>query len=385
MRLLFISFVIFNHTVNAFTSAMDANSLAYYALRNMRLVTHFTKMGFMFMSGLVLAMNYYENRNWPRFLKKRFNGSIWTYFIWTFILFALPLTLGIASLSGNFFIEYLGHLLHGDLHYLYYLLVTMQLYLIFPGIVWLFHRWPNDHKKILILSFIFQIGMTVIIKYKIWTMDTSQWPYWFHVYSINVITYQFYFVFGTYASQHYEALYGFVRQHIRAIATLFGGLALGTFSYYHLFNQEFLDLGATHARSSNQPYMVLFGTVGILFVFWIGKRYAAWRERGMPPLIERMFTNGAKISFGMYLDQIIGLLLLQWLLSLTPLSNWALLALLPIGWLFVVGFSFAIAWFFYKVPPLGFMIGRPQIRLAELKNWLTNVNRKKIANSDNEQ
>jgi peptidoglycan/LPS O-acetylase OafA/YrhL len=368
--------------VNAFTSAMDPASTAYYGLRTFRLITHFTKLGFMFMSGLVLAMNYYDNHNWPKFLKKRFNGTIWTYLIWTFILFALPLGLGISNFSGNFFLEYLGHLLHGDLHYMYYLLVTMQLYLIFPGIVWLFHRFSNGHKQILAISFVLQLLMVTVIKYKIWNLDTSNWLYWFHVYSINVITYQFFFIFGTFASQHYNELYHFIKQHIRKIVSAFGILAIGCFVYYRVLNEAILGLGSSHARSSNQPYMVLYGTAAILVVFWIGKRYAAWRERGMPAIVEKLFTNGAKISFGIYLDQIIGLLVLQWLLSLTNLSDWMLLALLPVGWLFVICVSYAIAWFFYKVPPLGFMIGRPQIHFSDIRIWITNLSQKKVSDSD---
>lgn len=382
MRILFISGVLLNHTVNVFTDAMNSDSSAYYGLISVRMMVHFSRMGFMFMSGLVLTMHYYDNHNWLGFLKKRFNGSIWTYFIWTFIIFTLPMIVGMSSVSNNLLAKYVEHLLQGDLYYMYYLLVTLQLYLVFPIIVWLFHCWPNAHNRILVISFVFQLALTTLIKYKLWYVDTSSWPYWFHAYSINVIAYQFFFIFGAYTSQHYEAINTFIHEHIRTITIIFIILSLGTIAYYRILNQNILGLSSDHAHSANQPYMMVFDTVAIPLVFWIGKQYAAWRKRGMPQILERLISTGAKISFGIYLDQIVGLLLLEWLLKLANLSDWMLLILLPVGWLFVIMVSFIIAWFFYKVPPLGFMIGRPQVHFKDIKKWFTNFHHTTVTDSD---
>lgn len=73
------------------------------------------------------------------------------------------------------------------------------------------------------------------------------------------------------------------------------------------------------------------------------------------------------MSFGIYLDQTIGLTLLSYLLKFTHFPDWAYVALIPVGYALVLGMSFGIAWFCYKVAPFGILIGRPQIHLFKKK------------------
>lgn len=59
----------------------STTALPYYTVESIRLIFHFTRMGFLFMSGLVLMLNYYHRNDWGTFMKKRYNGSIWPYLI----------------------------------------------------------------------------------------------------------------------------------------------------------------------------------------------------------------------------------------------------------------------------------------------------------------
>ncbi|WP_225363094.1 hypothetical protein [Secundilactobacillus paracollinoides] len=98
----------------------------------------------------------------------------------------------------------------------------------------------------------------------------------------------------------------------------------------------------------------------ITVIFFVGKQYAAWREHGMPGWLDRLIQRFAKVSFGMYLNQIIGLTLLKIGLSHLAVSDLTLMFLIPVGYLFVLGYSFTLAWLCYKVWPLGIFVGRPQ-------------------------
>ncbi|WP_243681028.1 acyltransferase family protein [Lacticaseibacillus manihotivorans] len=94
MRAFFICGVLWNHTINQFTSLMAHHwHTPYYALRSIRMVGHFSRMGFMFMTGLVLMMIYYEKHDWPKFLKKRYNGVLWPYLMWNTLLLGLMIAL----------------------------------------------------------------------------------------------------------------------------------------------------------------------------------------------------------------------------------------------------------------------------------------------------
>ncbi|MFC6169782.1 acyltransferase [Loigolactobacillus jiayinensis] len=371
MRIFFIFGVLLNHTTTTFAQQMVATSgWPHVLLNSTHLMIHFTRMGFMFMTGLVLTLNYYRRDNWPSFFKKRFAGSGWPYLLWNLVLMTFAVIVGIGGFSwSNFGSTYLDAILHGDQFYMYYILVTLQLYLLFPLIVKLFKRLPKAHNRILLISFLLQLGLMVAIKYGLPHVDHSNWLWWFRSYGVNVFTYQFYFIFGAYTSLHYQAVNDFIQQHIKPIAAVTLTLGVGTVVYY-AWNRNWLGLSHTAAVSPHQPYMLIYDTLMIIFVFWIGKCYSYWRQHGVWTWFEKFVRNGAKVSFGIYLDQTIGLTLLSGLLSLISVPDWALLLLIPVGYIFVVAVSFGIAWFCYRIPPFGIMIGRPQVHLFKKKGMV---------------
>lgn len=362
MRLLFICGVLLNHTINEFTGSMaSSTALPYYTVESIRLIFHFTRMGFLFMSGLVLMLNYYHRNDWGTFMKKRYKGSIWPYLIWNFIFLSITTLMGSSGFNlHDFSMSYLSYVIHGNQSYMYFMLIIMQLYLLFPGIVWLFRKLEGHHNQILAVSFFVQLAMMFFIKFYMRNVDTSTWLYWFKSYSINVFVYQFYFIAGAYTSLYHENVYAFVKRHIRPIAIVTATLSLGTIVYFRIWNEKILGLSEGLSDTPHHPYMFLYDTCMIVVIFYVGKRYAAWRQKGMPGWLDRMIQRFAKVSFGMYLNQIVGLTLLKIGLSHLAVSDLTLMLLIPVGYLFVLGYSFTLAWFCYKIWPLGIFVGRPQ-------------------------
>lgn len=76
MRNIFIFGVLLNHTTSAFARHMTNGSWSQLLLQATHLMLHFTRMGFMFMTGLVLFLNYYQrdHQNWWQFWKKRYTS-----------------------------------------------------------------------------------------------------------------------------------------------------------------------------------------------------------------------------------------------------------------------------------------------------------------------
>lgn len=368
MRIMFIFGVLLNHTTTAFAQSMtDSKGWAHMLLLSTHLTIHFTRMGFMFMTGLVLTLNYYKKDDWPNFFKKRFAGSGWPYLLWNFILMVFALIVGLPGFTlNNFGSTYYSAIIHGDQFYMYYILVTLQLYLLFPFLVWLFKKFTGHHGWILGISFAIQMLLMFAIKYGLPHIDDSNWIWWLRAYGVNVFTYQFYFIFGAFTSLHYQAMVAFIKKHAKAIGTVTLALGLGTVAYY-FWNRNVLGLTHASAVSPHQPYMLLYDTMMIIFVFGVGKIYDRWRKRHVGSWFDRFVKNGAKVSFGIYLDQTIGLTLLSYLLKFTHFPDWAYVALIPVGYALVLGMSFGIAWFCYKVAPFGILIGRPQIHLFKKK------------------
>ncbi|WP_056991425.1 acyltransferase family protein [Liquorilactobacillus mali] len=359
MRIFFTLGVLFNHTVNQFTSAMTDGD-AYYTVRSVRVMFHYTRMGFIFISGVVLTLTYFKKNDWSKFLKKRFGGSIWPYLSWNALLMILMILVGNPNYSLNSFgSRYFTIVMHGSSFYLYYMLLVMQLYLLFPVIVYIFQRFTNFHSLILSISFIIQLLTDFWVKFGMSQTDTSSWPYWFKAVSINIFAYQFYIFFGVYAWLYHEKVYAFLDKHIKKLVVLAISMAFGMIIYYRIWNQQYLQLDSDHALSLHQPYIVCYDIVMLSLIFWIGKKYAERQARGLPNWLQSLMDRAVKVSFGMYLNQTVGLLIVSTILHTLSLPNWLLVVLIPVGWLVVVLISFTLAWTCYKVPPFGFLIGRP--------------------------
>ena len=264
MRLIFIAGVLLNHTTTAFQHQTSSGLISTGFLAT-HLMIHFTRMGFMFMTGLVLTMVYYQRqRNWPLFYKKRFTTVGVPYVLWNTLLLAGSVLLGVGGFTiANFWPDYLSALLHGDQFYLYYVLVTLQLYLLFPAMLWLFKRTAGHHIRLVVASFGVQMLLVIGIKYGLPHVNTSNWLWWFKAYGVNVFTYQFFFISGGLVSMHYEK----VKQWLLAHQVLIGwgalSLSIGTIGLY-VFNKQVLNFGHNAAVSPHQPYMLIYDVVMIL-------------------------------------------------------------------------------------------------------------------------
>lgn len=361
MRVIFIGGVLLNHTTTAFKANMSDSSFSKLFLEATHLSLHFTRMGFMFMTGLVLVLNYYHRDNhWLIFWKKRYTSVGIPYLSWNAIIMLFSTIFAGSALIWS---DYWNHLvyawLHGNEYYMYYIVVTFQLYLIFPLIIKMFKKFENHHLTILGISAILQLIITIGIKYFLPGIDRSSWPYLLSAYGLNVFTYQFYFISGAFVAIHYEEVDVFIEKFHRTIAWATGILALGTVGLFY-FDQSVLKLSMSGTLSIHQPFIFVYDVVMIAFVFWIGRQYAHAREHGLPKWIDKMIKNLSKVSFGLYLVQSLPVLTLYGILSLFSAPSWVMLLLLPLGYAFVLGGAFLISWFCYKVPPFGILIGRPQ-------------------------
>lgn len=370
MRVIFIFGVLLNHTTTAFESAMTSSSTSRVFLQATHLMLHFTRMGFMFMTGLVLVLNYYNKKNnWLTFWKKRYVSVGVPYLFWNGIFILGTMLFGSAVFSGTDYWRNFGHaVLYGDSFYMYYILVTFQLYLLFPLLVKMFKYFKHSHLKILLTSVAIQLILLIFIKYGLPHIDDSNWWYLFRSYGLNVLTYQVYFVAGAFVAIHYQTVDQFINKHAKAIGWTTAGLALGTVGLY-FYNINVLQLTMNKTEEVHQPYIMIYDIVMIAFVFWIGRRYSYWRQHGLNPSIDRFIRAGAKVSFGIYLVQTIPIALLTKLLSYTSLPSWDYLILLPFGYIGAVATAFLISWFCYKVYPFGILIGRKQKRRKEVVSY----------------
>ncbi|WP_334342214.1 acyltransferase [Companilactobacillus sp. HBUAS56275] len=374
MRVLFIGGVLLNHTTTAFKNNVGDGSGSQIFIEATHLMLHFTRMGFMFMTGLVLVLNYYNRDNhWLHFWKKRYISVGIPYIGWNAILmWFATVTAGVAISWPDYYKNLIDAIIHGNKYYMYYILVTFQLYLIFPLIVYMFKKLPKHHTAILVTSAIVQLLLVIGIKYWLPGVDRDSWWYLFRAYGMNVLVYQFYFIAGAFVAIHYDQVDKFIEKNHRVIGWSTLVMAIGTV-FLFFGNQNILKLSMSATESIHQPFIFIYDTFMIAFVFWIGRQYAHARNNGLPKIIDRAVSNMAKVSFGIYLVQTIPITLLYGILSVIKVPSIVMLLLLPLGYAFVLGGAFLISWFCYKVPPFGILIGRPQWHLTKgVKKYVRN-------------
>ncbi|MCH4169445.1 MAG: acyltransferase [Streptococcaceae bacterium] len=356
MRNFFIIGVLSNHIVGICKNIFEVDSPMYLILACIHSSLHFTRMGFMFMTGLVLFLAY-QNREIKAttFWKKRYFLIGIPYLFWN-LIYSLPL------LSSQGFQATLTHfyssVIHGDQAYLYYVLVTMQLYLIFPFLLNLMKKYKPYLKLVWIISLLIQCMITYFIKYKIGNYDTTNWPYLFSHYGIFVGSYQFYFISGGITALYYDQLIALIQKHTNKIKYLLL-IMLPTIWLYYFWNRFVLGLSDKAAKSVHQPLFILYALVMIIFVLYYGIRWSQNGRKNKQSMITKWITTGARLSFGIYLTQAVGISLVAKFI-IPILSNFPSLVIPAIPFLIamVYGLSFAISKICYQTPVLSYVIGR---------------------------
>lgn len=253
---------------------------------------HFTRESFMALTGFVLTYSLYGRRvGWRQVLWKRYRLVLFPYLVWTAAYMALFKHYPHLS---TFFVHYGRNLLDGQgWFHLYYLLVTMQFYLVLPLFLVLM-RWAKRYP----------MGVTfgaVVIQLALMTYD--QYGIGPHPRGLNayvgeeVWTYTAYFVFGGVGALYWPQVRTWLHDHIALILTL----ALGTAALMLFQFTLQMHAGAYLARADSvvQPAMVPWALTVIVLLAAIGVRYEDSRHRqpGRWPYIKW----AADISFGLYL------------------------------------------------------------------------------------
>jgi peptidoglycan/LPS O-acetylase OafA/YrhL len=303
VRVLVIAFVVSVHT----TSFAIATSTPVGAFIT---VFHTSRELFFLLTAFVLVYNYGRRPHidWLPFWRKRYTLVLPAYLVWSLIYFFFdherldPVTGALASFGDD--------LLNGSARYhLYFLLVTMQVYLAFPLVRWLL-RWTAGHHGILFaVVCAYQIVFTLAVQHHLvrsgvvgWYLgDPSPW----------LPSYPFFILAGGLAAWHFESLAAFTRRRVRLAGPVFAaGLCAGLVSYAFGIAA---GLSPLKASAVFQPAVVV-ETICFGWALLAVSMY--WADHGARH--RRLISAGADGSFGIYLAHP---LLLQGLLALAAATG----------------------------------------------------------------
>jgi peptidoglycan/LPS O-acetylase OafA/YrhL len=222
--------------------------------------------------------------------RRRFTFVVVPYLTWTLLYYLVDLiiapypswswsTLGLDVIDG------------GAFYHLYFLLISMQLYLVFPLLV-RFVRVTAPHAgRWLAAVAALNLAWLGVLQYVPTPQGTASWL-WVHAYEI-LPTYTVYVMAGCYAALYLPQLQQALRDHPRrAMAAAAACVAAAMVGYS-------TQLGSMSPRAAGnvlQPAMAPACVAAVIVVGLIGTRWSDGPHRG-----ERWIAVGSDISFGVYL------------------------------------------------------------------------------------
>lgn len=255
---------------------------------------HFTRESFFFLTGFVLVYAYQSRPLRPvPFLRRRFTLVGVPYLVWT----AIYIVIGVASgtISGRGLVRTIGiDLLTGNAKYhLYFLLVSLQAYLLFPVFRRLMSRYR--HGTLLALAVLVEALVTVVLQYGPRPSGPVGHALSGHA-SVLIVSYPLYLVGGALAAAHRAALGRFVDRHPTAIA----GIVVSAAALAALWYAADLRTGQQplHAAAVLEPLEMIWSSAAILGLYAVCLR---WSRSGQPRRAQRAVMWASRASFGIYL------------------------------------------------------------------------------------
>ena len=306
IRLIIMVFVVGVHTL-AFGGGQVTVVLGAFTT-----VFHTSRELFFLLTALVLTYNYGHRGQvrWLKFWRRRYWLVVPAYLAWSLIYYAAD-----GPGRGSFPGGYARDLLHASARYhLYFLLVTMQVYLLFPVLRWVLRKTAGHHVALFLAACAYQLALTAALQYHL--VRTGPLAGWLNGAGTGIWleSYLLYVIGGAIAGWHFDRLSEFTRRYARPfiVALVAGvGVAAGVGTY---LGEIYLG-GATPAAASAvfQPVVVV---EALAFGWALLAAGLLWSDRGAPH--RKFFAAGSASSFGIYLAHP---LVLQGLLALATTTG----------------------------------------------------------------
>ncbi len=213
LNILLCLIVIFIHICSGTLSAMVKETWEYRVLFSLWRASAFVVQGFIFLSGLKMALKYKERSlKYLSFLWSRVKTIIIPYIIWVIIYYQF--------FASRRFIEndltgFFRYLYTGDLvSHFYFVIAIMQFYLLLPLLLYVVKRYSS--LVILPLSLI----ITVICGQFLPDILNIAFGVEFAYNDRLFTTYLFYFIFGCYAGLRYDDFLDVINKHKAVILTM---------------------------------------------------------------------------------------------------------------------------------------------------------------------
>jgi surface polysaccharide O-acyltransferase-like enzyme len=351
--------------VLAFTVLLNQTELGVQIQNAVVVTFHFTREVFLFVTAFALVY-VYNGRVFPfvQFWKKRGSGVLLPYVVWS-IIYVL---VNVPARSVTSFVQTaLFDVLTGNASYqLYYILLTLQFYLIFPLFLLFLRRVAHHPWIVLGISLVLQV-LLFYVDFHVLQSNTAALPAFWQVFAQYqdrfVLVYQFYFVLGGLAALYFQQVRAFLLRHGKLVVGVFTLLLVALWLHFALQVQVYKEPLST-ATSVLQPIMVFYSVAIIAFALWLACHWAMKIGERSPS--RRIWSKLSDASFGVYLVHALVLSFLLRLVVPAMPSVWPVAIRVMLTWLLTVGGATAWSLLLMNIPVASRLVGRagPQRKAA---------------------
>jgi peptidoglycan/LPS O-acetylase OafA/YrhL len=287
------------------------------------MLTRFSRDAFLFVSACMLTYSYRDAARvelgryaWRRFLAVGVPYLTWTVIYYFFTSAAATSSFPFYTFHGTGVLSSTGathfiHLLWTGYYQLYYLIVIMEFYVIFPLLMAGLRRAARWHWAIIIAAVVLQLAYGVLI---------SVHPFGFHlsgtVQTRLIISYPAYLVGGVIVALHLDDVHRWIVDHAHTIllSTAASIVVIELASYLGRYSAW-----PSYLRTGSQvfaPLLVPYNMGMILCVYLLGVHLVSTRRSERT---RAAVQSGSDNSYGVYLSQMIWIPLL---VRLVQAAHW---------------------------------------------------------------
>ncbi|SNX53595.1 acyltransferase [Thermoanaerobacterium sp. RBIITD] len=272
--------VLMIHTTSNAVVVLNKTSISYFILASINRLTQFAVPAFIFASAMLLMYNYGDKHDWGVFYKRRFKNVLFPYISWTIIYGAYLIVRYHMPLKSILTVKNL--LLGGMFYHMYFIVIIVQLYLLFPIILYIYKFINKNFYTVASAIILFQIADILIFKYLIYK--------YFQNSSVLFITYISYIIAGMYIGENIPKWKKYYTKE--GLITLFIALITG-----YLFVDISLKIFINKPVNLNlyNIYWYTFTLTASLFFMALSTQISRYHR------LSSFLINTGKLSFGIYL------------------------------------------------------------------------------------
>ena len=294
------------------------------------LLLHVSREGFFFISACMLTYAYADlqlkdRAALSRFYRRRIVSVLIPYLCWSVIYFCFLLPKShYASLASA--LSHLAMTVETGYYQLYFLLVIMQFYLVFPLLLILVRRTRGHHGVVIAVAAVAQVAMSISAHWQLLPALMRRYE------MQDALSYLLYLVGGSVVAFHLDEVDAWVRRHARLIIALTVAAALAAEGIYFL-----AEHGVTTVLGSGndafQPSVIPFNVGAITCGYLAGVALVRPSRSQATKTLVRM---GSDDAYGIYLSQMLFITTLGWLgwRNLNSAVPWPLLCAATVGIVF---------------------------------------------------